>query len=90
MTDWTGMRPNPSPIRQWWVLSVRVIAPSLRNGELLMAMSLSAVFTVSLYLPLKNLMAAFVHGSYAQYLIPVIALLAVYFSAMSCRASVVD
>jgi ABC-2 type transport system permease protein len=83
VTDWTGMRPNPSPIRQWWVLSVRVIAPSLRNGELLIAMALPAVFTVSLYLPLKNLMAAFVHGSYAQYLTPVIALLAVYFSAMS-------
>jgi ABC-2 type transport system permease protein len=83
VTDWTGMRPNPSAIRQWWVLSVRVIAPSLRNGELLMAVSLSAVFTVSLYLPLKNLMAAFVHGSYAQYLVPVITLLAVYFSAMS-------
>jgi ABC-2 type transport system permease protein len=83
MTAWTASRPNPSPFQQWWVLTVRVIAPSLRSGELLIAMSLSAVFTASLYIPLKQIMGIFVHGSYAQYLMPVIALLAVYFSAMS-------
>jgi ABC-2 type transport system permease protein len=83
VTDWTQPRPKPSTVRQWWALSIRAIAPTLRNGELLMAMSLSGVFTVSLYLPLKNLMAVAVQGSYAQYLMPVIVLLAIYFSAMS-------
>ena len=67
MTDWRQPRPKPSTVRQWWALSIRAIAPTLRNGELLMAMSLSGVFTVSLYLPLKNLMAVAVQGSYAQF-----------------------
>ncbi len=35
MTAWTALRPNPSTFRQWWVLTLRVIAPSLRSGELL-------------------------------------------------------
>ena len=83
MTAWTASRPNPSAVRQWWVLTVRVIVRSVRRGEPLTAISLSAVFTVSLYIPLKGMMSAFVQGSYAQFLMPVIALLAVFFSAMS-------
>jgi ABC-2 type transport system permease protein len=83
MTAWTGARPNPSPFRQWWVLTIRVIAPTVRNGELLIALSLSAVFTASFYLPLKQIMATVVQGSYAQYLMPVVALQAVFFAAMS-------
>lgn len=76
-------RPKPSPLRQWWVLTIRVIAPSLRNGELLIAMSLSAVFTASLYLPLKGIISTVVAGSFAQYVMPMIVLQAVYFAAMS-------
>jgi len=55
VTDWTGCNRIP---RLFAVVGTQrpCIAPSLRNGELLIAMSLSAVFTVSLYLPLKNLM----------------------------------
>jgi ABC-2 type transport system permease protein len=83
MTGWTASRPNPSALRQWWVLTVRVIARSVRRGEPLTAISLSAVFTASLYIPLKQMMSVFVHGSYAQFLMPVIAILAVFFSAMS-------
>ena len=83
MTIQTVARPNPSPFRQWWVLTVRVMAPTIRSGELLIAISLSAVFTASFYLPLKHIMGAVVQGSYAQYLMPVIALQAVFFAAMS-------
>ena len=83
MTTWTVARPKPSPLQQWWVLTIRVIAPTLKSGELLIAMSLSAVFTASLYLPLKQIMTTVVHGSYAQYVMPMIALQAVFFAAMS-------
>lgn len=79
------MRPAPSPLQQWWVLTLRVIAPTVRNGEMLIAVALSAVFTVSFYLPLKQIMSNFVpgSGSYAQYLMPLIAIQAVFFAAMS-------
>jgi ABC-2 type transport system permease protein len=83
MTTWTVARPNPSPLQQWWVLTIRVIAPTLKSGELLIAMSLSAVFTASLYLPLKQIMTTVVNGNYAQYVMPMIALQAVFFAAMS-------
>ncbi len=83
MTALTTARPNPSPFRQWWVLTIRVIAPTVRNGELLIAISMSVAFTAGLYLPLNRIMATVVQGSYAQYLMPAIALQAVFFAAMS-------
>jgi ABC-2 type transport system permease protein len=80
----TTLRPNPSTFRQWWVLTARVIAPTLRNGELLVAIAASAVFTVGFYLPLKQVMGVVVPGtSYAQYLTPLIALQAISFAAIS-------
>ena len=83
MTFWTAERPHPSALRQWWVLTVRVIAPTFRNGELLIAISLSAVFTASFYIPLREVMTQVLHRSYAQYLMPSIVLQTVYFAAMS-------
>jgi len=83
MTTWTDVRPQPSLRQQWWVLTTRVIAPTVKSGELLIAVSLSVVFTASLYLPLKQIMTTVVHGSYAQYMMPMIALQAVFFAAMS-------
>jgi ABC-2 type transport system permease protein len=79
------VQPPPSALQQWWVLTLRVIAPTVRNGELLIALALSGIFTVSFYLPLKQMMGTFVPGSvsYAQYLMPLIAIQAVFFSAMS-------
>ncbi len=79
------MRPQPSVFRQWWVLTVRVIAPMLRNGELLSAAALPAVFTVSFYLPLKQIMGPDVHGmsSYAQFLMPLVAVIAICTASMS-------
>jgi ABC-2 type transport system permease protein len=81
----TTVRPNPSTVRQWWVLTARVIAPTLRNGELLIAIAASAVFTVGFYLPLKQVMGVVVQGmsGYAQYLTPLIALQAISFAAIS-------
>ncbi len=80
-----AVRPNPSTIRQWWVLTGRAIAPTLRNGELLISLMLSGVFTVCYYFPLKQILGATVHGSssYADYLMPLITLQAVYFAGMS-------
>jgi ABC-2 type transport system permease protein len=83
MTAWTVARTNPSPFQQWWVLTIRVIVPTVRNGELLIAVSMSVAFTAGLYIPLNRVMAAVVQGSYAQYLMPAIALQAVFFAAMS-------
>ena len=83
MTFWTSQRPSPSALRQWWVLTVRVVAPTFRNGELLIAISLSAVFTASFYIPLRDVMTRVVDGGYAQYLMPAIVLQTVYFAAMS-------
>lgn len=85
MTIWTVARPNPSTFRQWWVLTLRVTARTLRNWELLAAIAASVVFTVGYYLPLKSVMGAIVQGtgSYAQYLTPLITLQALYFAAMA-------
>lgn len=81
----TELSLNPSTVRQWWVLTVRAVAPTWRNGELLISLVLSGIFTVSYYLPLRKMIgdAAPEIGSYAQFLMPLIALQAIYFSGMS-------
>jgi ABC-2 type transport system permease protein len=71
------------PLRQWWVLTARVVGATFRTGEVLIAVAMSAVFTASFYLPLKQVMSNIVVGSYAQYLMPAIALQTTYFAAMS-------
>ena len=67
-----ALRPPTSTVQQWWVLTVRVITPTLRNGELLTQVAASVMFTVGLYIPFKHMMGVFAHGmsSYAQYLTP--------------------
>ena len=59
--------------------------PTLRNGELLTQVAASIMFTVGFYIPLKQIMGAFAQGmsSYAQYLMPLIALQAIAFAAVS-------
>lgn len=78
-------RPATSTVRQWWVLMTRVIKPTLRNGEVLTQVAASIMFTVGFYIPLKNFMGHFAQGmsSYAQYLMPLIALQAVTFATIS-------
>lgn len=77
--------PTISTLQQWWVLTVRAIAPTLRNGELATQVAASVMFTVGFYIPLKGMMGAFTQGmsSYAQYLMPLIALQAIAFAAVS-------
>jgi ABC-2 type transport system permease protein len=85
VTTGAVVRPTPSTGRQWWVLTVRMVRPSLRNGEVLTLIAASAMFPVGFYIPLKQFMAPFIQGmsSYAQYLTPMIVLNAVSFAAVS-------
>ena len=85
MIDIAAVRPATSTVQQWWVLTVRVIRPTLRNGELGTQVAAPIMFTVNFYLPLKQLMGAFTQGtsSYAQYLMPLIALVAISFAAIA-------
>jgi ABC-2 type transport system permease protein len=83
VTASTALRPRPSRLRQWWVLTARVVGATLRSGEVVIAVAMSAIFTASFYLPLKQIMSSVVVGSYAQYLMPAIALQTIYFAAMS-------
>ena len=85
MTDIAAVRPATSTVQQWWVLTVRVIKPTLRNGEFGTQVAAPIMFTVNFYLPLKQFMGAFTQGtsSYAQYLMPLIALVAISFAAIS-------
>jgi len=85
VTAWPAVRPTPSTIQQLWVLTVRVIAPTLRNGEVFTQPAASVVFTIGFYLPLKQLMGNFTNGmsAYAQYLMPLIALQAIAFASVS-------
>ncbi|WP_019929902.1 ABC transporter permease [Nocardia sp. BMG111209] len=75
--------PRPSAVRQCWVLSLRLIRPSVRNGEVLMAVLAPTVFTVGFYIPLNRVMSFVGHGSgsYAQFLMPMIVMQAVAFCA---------
>jgi ABC-2 type transport system permease protein len=80
----TATRPRVNPIQQWWVLTVRMIIPTLRNGELATQIAGSIVFTIGYYLPLKQMMGAVQPlSSYAQYLTPLIILQAIWFAAVS-------
>jgi ABC-2 type transport system permease protein len=85
VTTAAAVRPATSTVQQWWVLTVRVITPTLRNGELLTQVAASVMFTVGLYIPFKHMMGVFAHGmsSYAQYLTPLIVLQGVAFAAVS-------
>lgn len=86
MTVLGAVRPRSSTLQQWWVLTVRSIAPSLRNGELATAVAASVIFTAGFYIPLKELMGAATLGissSYAQFMSPLIALQAIFFASIS-------
>ena len=85
MIDTAAARPTASTVQQWWVLTVRAITPTLRNGELLTQVAASTMFTVGFYIPLKQLMGTSAQGmsSYAQYLMPLIALQAIAFASIS-------
>ncbi|MFH5231618.1 ABC transporter permease [Antrihabitans spumae] len=85
MTTTLEERKQPSVLRQWWVLTLRQVAPSLRNGEIATAILTPVVFTVGFYIPLNLVMSTFGHGlsSYAQFLMPMIVLQALAFAAIT-------
>lgn len=83
--DLLATRPPVSTRQQWWVLTARTIAPTLRNGELVTQVAASIMFTVGFYIPLKQMMSVFAAdmSSYAQYLMPLIGLQAIAFASVS-------
>ena len=85
MTASTAVRPHPSALQQWWVLTTRAIVPTLRNGELVTAVAASVIVTAGFYIPLNKVMGAALDPtiSYAQFLTPLIALQAISFAAIS-------
>jgi ABC-2 type transport system permease protein len=81
----TAVRPQPSVVQQWWVLTIRSIVPTLRNGELVTAIAASVIVTAGFYIPLNQVMGNATDGlsSYAQFLTPLIALQAISFASIS-------
>jgi ABC-2 type transport system permease protein len=84
----TALRPDPSALRQWWVLTVRSIAPMLRNGELVTAIAASVIVTAGFYVPLNKFMGSVISAvlnpmsSYAQFLTPLIVLQGISFASI--------
>jgi ABC-2 type transport system permease protein len=83
-------QPRLSTRSQWWVLTLRFIAPALRNGELITAIGASVGFTVGFYIPFSIPWNHFVGGgssgvasNLGQYITPLIILQAVAFAAIS-------
>lgn len=83
-------RPQPSMLQQWWVLTVRFIAPTLRNGELITAIGASLAFAIGFYIPFSIPWNHYVGGassgvasSLGQYITPLITLQAIAFAAIS-------
>lgn len=84
MIDTSTARPPTSTIQQWWVLTLRMITPSFRNGEIATLAAGSIMFTVGFYIPLKKITgAATGMSSYAQFLTPMVVIVAITFAAVS-------
>ncbi|WP_067698946.1 antibiotic transporter [Nocardia jejuensis] len=81
----TSARATPATLRQWWVLTVRLIVPSITTGEILTAIAAPATFTISFYIPLNRIMSFAGTGfsSYAQFMTPIVILQAAAFTAIS-------
>ncbi|MBF6171850.1 antibiotic transporter [Nocardia blacklockiae] len=85
MTVWhTATRARPGTAQQWWVLTARLITPSLKTGEVLGSILAPAAFTASFYLPLDRVMSFSGTGfsSYAQFMMPIVILQAAAFTAI--------
>lgn len=80
----TDPRPEPRTVGQWWVLTNRLVSPTLRNGEVATALVASVVFTVGWYIPLNNILGPRSGmSSYAQFLMPLVALQGISFAAIT-------
>jgi ABC-2 type transport system permease protein len=76
----TGLLHVPGRL-QWIALSERGIRASLREGDVVLAFAVPLVFFVCFYVPLRRSMAA-TGIDYAQYLLPLIVVYAMFFGAM--------
>ncbi|QIS05393.1 antibiotic transporter [Nocardia brasiliensis] len=76
---------TPARARQWWVLTSRLIVPSVKTGEVLTSILAPATFTAGFYIPLKTVMtfAGTGFSSYAQFMMPLVVLQAAAFTAIS-------
>ncbi|MFI9407609.1 antibiotic transporter [Nocardia sp. NPDC052316] len=81
----TQTRATPVRAQQWWVLTTRLIVPSVKTGEVLASILAPAAFTASFYIPLKTVMtfASTGFSSYAQFMMPIVVLQAAAFTAIS-------
>ncbi|QIS08927.1 ABC transporter permease [Nocardia arthritidis] len=69
------------PTMQWTALSERSIRAAVREGDLLLASTAPVTFFVCVHVPLRRSMEA-TGLNYAQYLLPLIALQAMFFASM--------
>nr|WP_314142348.1 ABC transporter permease [uncultured Rhodococcus sp.] len=75
-------KPRPSGFAQWTALTSRTLWTMIRGGELIVAVIAPLIFTLGFYLPLKFVMN--LQGiDYAQFLMPIIVLQAMAFTAIS-------
>ncbi|WP_067711410.1 ABC transporter permease [Nocardia yamanashiensis] len=81
----TSTRATPGTLQQWWVLTVRLIVPSITTGEILTSILAPISFTASFYIPLNRVMSFSGTGfsSYAQFMAPIVILQAAAFTAIS-------
>ncbi|NMN96343.1 ABC transporter permease [Antrihabitans stalactiti] len=83
---WTSsdvLHPHPSGFQQWLALTSRILR-IMAKGELIVALIVPLVFALSFYLPLKYIMQARdVVDNYAQFVMPIIVLQSMGFTAMS-------
>ncbi|MFI9509805.1 ABC transporter permease [Nocardia sp. NPDC052566] len=83
-TWFTEARATPVRAQQWWVLTTRLIVPSVKTGEVLTSILAPVAFTASFYIPLKTVMtfAGTGFSSYAQFMMPIVILQAAAFTAI--------
>ncbi|PTR31414.1 ABC-2 type transport system permease protein [Rhodococcus sp. OK519] len=75
-------RPDPNGFQQWLALTGRTLKTMAKTGELAVALVAPLIFTIGFYLPLKFVMK--LQGiDYAQFLMPIIVLQAMAFTAIS-------
>lgn len=81
-TTGTHRRPEPTAFRQWAALTGRIVRAMLRTGGIYVALLSPVVFGLGFYLPLKYVMQ--IRGiDYAQFVMPIIVLQAMAFTAIS-------
>ncbi len=85
MTVLSEIRPTPSALQQWRVLTARLVGPTWRNGEVAVGVAVSIAVTAGLYIPLNRLMDGPDLGmsSYAQFVLPLIVMQAIAFASIS-------